>query len=69
MKHLSVYIEVSGSRIQAGSISGNSPDDAVFRYEPAYLEASGSRPVSISLPLQREAFSLMLKGQVQQPNW
>ncbi len=57
MRHLFVYIEIGGCRILAGKISGNGPEDAVFRYEEAYLEKDGGRPVSISLPLQREAFS------------
>ena len=57
MGDLCVYIEIDGSRTRVGKISGNRPENAVFRYEPAYLNANGSRPVSISLPLQSEEFS------------
>ncbi|MBQ7174764.1 MAG: type II toxin-antitoxin system HipA family toxin [Lachnospiraceae bacterium] len=57
MGDLCVYIEIDGSRTRVGKISGNRPENAVFRYEPAYLNAYGSKAVSISLPLQSEEFS------------
>ena len=57
MRDLCVYIEIDGSRRRVGKIYGNRPEDAVFRYEPTYLNTNGSKAVSISLPLQSEEFS------------
>ena len=57
MKTLYVNIEICGKPVFAGTISGNDSSDAQFSYAPSYLESEDARPISISLPLQSEAFS------------
>lgn len=57
MIRLSVSIEKQGRQKDVGCISGETTESACFTYYDEYLEAPGSRPVSISLPLQKEAFS------------
>jgi serine/threonine-protein kinase HipA len=57
MKRLLVSIEKSGVQTRVGTIEGNGVDDAVFRYERSWLDTDGAIPVSISLPLQEEAFA------------
>ncbi|MBQ3372185.1 MAG: HipA N-terminal domain-containing protein [Oscillospiraceae bacterium] len=56
MNELTVSIEINGVLISAGKIRGNGPSDACFQYSEEYCEKKGA-PVSISLPLQKEAFS------------
>ena len=57
MKTLRISIEINGKQVPVGELVGNGPQDAVFKYGSSYIEA-GLRPVSISLPLQDEAFSI-----------
>ena len=55
MKELKVSIEIEGEQKYVGTISGESSLDAIFRYDKSYLDSGV--PVSVSLPLQEEAFS------------
>lgn len=56
MKRLSVYIEISGEQIFAGSITGNNQHDAVFQYAEEYI--NGKYPaLSISLPVDSREFT------------
>lgn len=57
MRKLYVNIEICGKTTFAGIIEGNDSSDAVFSYADEYLENPEARPISISLPLQKEAFS------------
>ena len=57
MKKLSVSIEISGSQVEVGSITGSNYEDACFRYSSAYLSKADNAPISISLPRQEETFS------------
>ncbi len=57
MRKLYVNIEICGKTTFAGIIEGNDSSDAVFSYADEYLENPEARPISISLPLQEEAFS------------
>ncbi|MBQ9694835.1 MAG: HipA domain-containing protein, partial [Oscillospiraceae bacterium] len=47
--------EIQGYELYAGMIKGSSPSDADFTYDADYL--LGGVPISVSLPLQSEAFS------------
>ena len=57
MERFFVTIEKNGREIPVGVISGESSADACFCYAPDYLSQSDAVPVSVSLPLQEEAFS------------
>ena len=57
MRELSVYIELNGIQTRVGKIAGASYVDARFRYEQEYLDNKDAAAISISLPLQQEAFS------------
>jgi len=54
---LRVSIEINGKQEYVGTIFGDSYLDAKFQYAPSYLGRTNVRPISISLPLQEEAFS------------
>ena len=56
MIDLAVSIEIEGNQVRVGKISGRGASDACFQYDSAYLNDQGSRPVSLSLPLQAEPF-------------
>ena len=56
MKELLVSVERNGSIVPVGKIIGESPSDASFRYSDEY-RLGGGTPISISLPLQEDAFS------------
>jgi len=56
MRELSISIEKNGKQAAVGTIRGNTPEDAVFQYAASWLDADGSLPVSLSLPLQEAAF-------------
>ncbi len=56
MKELIVRMEINGELLPVGHITGTGPSDARFQYSDAYRNGTG-RPVSVSLPLQKEAFS------------
>lgn len=58
MVDLIVEIEISGLNCVVGKIIGNDYNDARFSYTVDYLQMEGSRPISLSLPLQTEAFSV-----------
>ncbi|WP_419084019.1 type II toxin-antitoxin system HipA family toxin [Phascolarctobacterium succinatutens] len=58
MIDLIVEIEISGLNCVVGKIIGNDYNDARFSYTVDYLQIEGSRPISLSLPLQTEAFSV-----------
>ena len=52
-----VSIERHGKLVPAGLISGNSSNDARFRYLPEYLEDPEGAALSVRLPLRKEPFS------------
>ena len=58
MKSLTVLMEQNGSMTLVGFISGTSSADACFQYDPEYLMKLDASPVSVSLPLQEESFSV-----------
>ena len=57
MRKLNISIEVNGENILVGHITGNDFNDACFSYADSYLSNVENRAISISLPLQKEAFS------------
>ncbi|MBE5918527.1 MAG: type II toxin-antitoxin system HipA family toxin [Pseudobutyrivibrio ruminis] len=57
MRELSVYIELNGIQTLVGKIAGESYLDARFSYEREYLDNKDAAAISISLPLQQEAYS------------
>ncbi|MBQ6519320.1 MAG: HipA domain-containing protein [Anaerolineaceae bacterium] len=57
MNKLKVSIEIAGNQVYVGYISGNSSRDSVFTYADEYVHSPSARPISISLPLQKESFS------------
>ena len=57
MKTRRVLIEKEGTMIPVGKLSENQPGKAVFSYDESYLRMEEARAVSVSLPLQKEAFS------------
>ena len=57
MRTLKVRIERGGGMISVGVITEKNPMEAEFSYLPEYLERADSVPISLSLPLQTEAFS------------
>ena len=56
MRVLDVSVEIEGRQREIGTISGDSPYSAVFRYSRDYLESPFARSISLSLPLQEAAF-------------
>lgn len=58
MIKLNVNIEKNGMMEPVGLISGNSREDATFKYLHSYLESPDCVPISISLPLKQEEFSV-----------
>lgn len=57
MREYQVSIERSGVQVPVGRITGETYEDACFSYEERYLNDPASAPLSLSLPLQREAYS------------
>ena len=57
MQELKVYIEIDGRQTFVGTIIGNNSEDVCFGYAKEYLSGGGSASISVSLPLQDEAFS------------
>ena len=57
MQKLNVTIERYGKRIPVGAITGTDPLATSFSYFPEYLSSPEAAPISLSLPLQEEAFS------------
>ena len=56
MNDLFVSIEMNGAFVPVGRICGTGPRDACFQYYADYIRTV-NKPISISLPLQEEAFS------------
>ena len=57
MENLIVSMERSGVMRRVGLISGNNASDSRFSYLEDYLRSEDPAPISLSLPLQTEAFS------------
>ena len=57
MEKFFVTIERDGRQIPVGTINGKSSAEACFGYAPDYLSRHDAAPISVSLPLQEEAFS------------
>lgn len=57
MVHLAVYIEKNGIQVKAGNLIGNTYEDVCFVYDEEYVSQNDATPISISLPLQTDAFS------------
>ena len=55
--NLVVSIERSGKMVRVGTISGRNSAAACFRYDEEYAAGPNAAAISISLPLQTEAFS------------
>lgn len=53
---LSVYIEVLGERVRAGTLETQPGSGEQFTYDQAWLNRAGAQPLSLSLPLQEAAF-------------
>ncbi len=58
MRDLVVQIEINGQKRHVGNIHGNSSRDAAFQYATEYISSPENVPISLSLPLQRENFSV-----------
>ena len=58
MIELQVSIEIEGKQQFVGMIEGKNSEDARFQYADEYLNIPEVRPISISLPLQKEHFSV-----------
>ena len=57
MKKYNVFMEISGKSINVGYITGESSMDSCFSYSQEYLASEYKKAISISIPLQDEAFS------------
>ena len=57
MPGLKVQIEYQGAFVPVGDIIWTSDADAVFVYENSYMKRDSARPVSVSLPFQKDPFS------------
>ncbi len=57
MEKLIVSLERNGILRPVGDILGESPSDACFTYSEAYRDSPDAAPISLSLPLQKEAFT------------
>ena len=58
MRNLRIEIEINGQSVYAGNILGNDYHDAKFSYAEEYLADEHNRAISLSLPLQKQAFSV-----------
>ena len=56
LRRLDVEIEIMGRQKEVGSITGDSEFSAVFEYSEDYINSRDAKPISISLPLRREAY-------------
>ncbi len=59
MRNLIVQIEQNGSCRYVGNIVETTFGEACFSYAAEYLSAPGSRPISVSLPLEEKMFDAM----------
>ena len=57
MREYKVSIERNGTQVLVGKIVGETYEDACFFYEKRYLGDVSAVPLSLSLPLQQEAYS------------
>ena len=57
-KQYQISIERNGQMVPVGQINGENYETAQFAYSDQYLKDGNAVPVSISLPLQRESFSV-----------
>ena len=57
MEKLIVSLERDGILCPVGSIRGENPSDACFAYAEEYRNSPDAAPISLSLPLQEEAFT------------
>ena len=58
MRNLGVWIEIGGLQTYVGCIIGENEEDARFSYAEEYLSGNIARPISIHLPLSKNAFSV-----------
>ena len=56
MSDLNVSVERCGKMFPAGQLLESGRGRARFRYLDSYLEMEGAAPISVSLPLQEQAF-------------
>ncbi len=54
---LGVNIEINGKSNMIGELIGNTAEDTCFVYDRLYLQNVDAKPISLSLPLQKEPFS------------
>lgn len=57
MRKYTVILEIKGEEVITGYIEGNSSEDAIFYYAEDYLSRNDPKAISVSLPIQAEAFS------------
>ena len=57
MRTLKVYIEIRGEQHPVGRISDDGTGNTIFTYSDEYLADPEGAAISVSLPLQREAFA------------
>lgn len=57
MRELTVSVERDGRQVPVGSIHGDQPETARFSYSEEYLNSKAAAAISVSLPLQSEAFT------------
>ena len=57
MRKLVVLVEINGESKYVGEIAENDAGEFCFSYAEEYLSDSGSRPISISLPLEEKTFN------------
>ncbi len=59
MRHLKISIEIDAQKKYVGEITCNNFKDAFFSYSKEYVEDKNNAAISISLPLQKEKFSVL----------
>lgn len=57
MRDYKISIEINGEQVPVGTITGESLESACFSYSEEYLAGTTRVPLSLSLPLQEEAFT------------
>ncbi|MBR4162652.1 MAG: type II toxin-antitoxin system HipA family toxin [Solobacterium sp.] len=58
MKKIPIHIEINGEQNYVGDLIGNTYEDTVFTYADEYIHQNNAHPISISLPLQDQAFTV-----------
>ncbi len=56
-RELFVFIEIKGQKVLAGKLTGSDYTDTCFLYDSEYMSQRHAMPISVSLPLQTEAFT------------